>query len=205
MQLTLSRPKGPAARKRPRRTSAPPSCNPVTSPLLKSDASSNTSVDITDHGAKLGVKVVIDNEQRKDIERPPNETLRSTVNVSQEDDKEKLTDIAAGTLVLQEKHREKAREERTRVKSAPETSVPSTEDKKPEILEILANGEDESDKREYEKRKSSQDGRKRSSLNKVPCQRDYLVMWTVVRIRGHERGWKVVRTFCALLISPKPN
>ena len=164
MQLTLSRPKGPAARKRPRRASAPPgSSNPVTSPSSKSDASSTNSTTIAGQGAN--VKIMIDSEQQEEIEKPP--SVQCTVNVSQRNDKDKVTpDVVAITPApaLQQKQTEKAKEERARVKSAPET-LPTTEEKKPVVLqEVLANGEDESDRREHEKRKSSQDARKRSSL-----------------------------------------
>lgn len=178
MQLTLSRPKGPAARKRPRRASTPPSSNPFTSPSLKSDASSTTSTTIADQGAN--VKIMIDSEQQEEIEKPP--SVQAAVNVSQRNDKEKVTlDVVAVTPTLQQKQTEKAKGERTRVKSAPET-LPSNEEMKPLVLQVLAkSGEDESDRREHEKRRSSQDGRKRSSL-KVHTMPAWLFSQTVVQI-----------------------
>ena len=139
--------------------------------MLKSDDSSNASTNIADQGAN--VKIMINSEQQKEIEKPL--TVQNTINVSQQYDMEKVTpDTAAVTPALQQKPTEKAKKERTRVESAPET-LPSTEEKKPVILEVLANGEDESDRREHEKRRNSQDGRKRSSL-KVPCQPDYMYL-----------------------------
>lgn len=154
VQLTLNRPRGPVARKKPRRASAPPS-NQATA-LSAATVSKSTSIT-----NKSGVKVMVSNEQQREGVRTKETS----------EDQEGEVETAVSRTPLQLESPMKAGEERTRFKSAPEalsSKQPDisqdhlTQNKKAKNL-VPDAGEDMID---GGKRKYSQDGG-RNSL-KVP-------------------------------------
>ena len=157
MQLTLSRPKGPAARKKPRRVSAPPD--------IGQHQSSNKAQRVPAPASKErdAIKILVSSEQQDVIKQDAlsgGERMR--------EDKKKMA--SHGLVVRQPVEQEKpvkTREERARYKSAPEVLLddgvdPSKERKA--TKSVFGAGEDMPDGGEMKVRKSLQEGYRRTSL-----------------------------------------
>ena len=151
IQLTLSRPRGPVARKKPRRASAP----------LSSQATSSSNTATTN---KSEVKVLITSVQQKE-EKNTKEPLLKANAISQNERGKVIPSNTVDSRMAQLELEEKASEERTRAKSVPETvsdnlsQDQSTDSKKAKSI-VLDAGEDMIDGGKQKRRRGSQkDGR----------------------------------------------
>ena len=153
IQLTLSRPRGPVARKKPRRASAP---------LISQATPSSDTATVN----KSEAKVLTTDVQQKEEKNTKEPLLKDDVT----NDKEKaIPSSSVDSRVTQPEHEKKITEERMRVKSTPEivsdnlSQVQLTDNKKDTNM-VLDAGEDMTDGGEQRRRRGSQKDGRSSSL-----------------------------------------